>query len=67
MNASFHEFDCRMYVTRRGSLTLSLPFETGPQKIAHLEPVSHAELIEPAFRRLLAAFETVPRPLVAQV
>jgi hypothetical protein len=62
---SYLAFDCQMYVTKKGTLSLSLPAESGPKKVARLEPVSHAELIEPSFRRLLAAFESVPRPLAA--
>jgi hypothetical protein len=48
-----------MYVTPKGSLNVSLPTENGPQKIARLEPLAHDKLIDPSFRRLLAAFESV--------
>jgi hypothetical protein len=64
---AYLSFDCQIYVARRGTMTLNLPIEAGPKKVASLEPISHAELVEPSFRRLLAAFESVPRPLVAQV
>lgn len=59
---SFNTFECQMYVTGR-AISLALPVESGPSKIARLEPLAHDKLIEPSFRRLLAAFESIPQPL----
>jgi hypothetical protein len=67
MSMLFHSFDCQMYVSRRGFMTLTLPAESGPKKIARLEPLSYDDLIDPSFRRLLAAFHSVPKPLAVQV
>jgi hypothetical protein len=57
-----HEFDCQLYVSRRGVITLNMPQEQGPVRVARLKPLGYDELIDPAFRRLLAAFESVPQP-----
>jgi hypothetical protein len=62
---SFRDFDCQIYIARHEVMRLNLPVESGPQKVARLEPIEHSQLIDPAFRRLLAAFESVPRPLAA--
>jgi hypothetical protein len=59
-------FDCQLYVTARGTITLRMPSEDGPVRVARLEPVAYDQLVEPGFRRLLAAFEGVPRPLLVQ-
>jgi hypothetical protein len=59
---SFTDFDCQMYVSPRGVLAASLPAEAGPKRIASLEPMPHDKLIDPSFRRLLAAFESVRDP-----
>jgi hypothetical protein len=64
---SFNSFECHMYVSPRNMLAYKLPAEPGPQRIARLEPLAHEALIDPGFRRLLAAFEAVPRPLLVQV
>jgi hypothetical protein len=61
------QFDCQLYVTAAGSITLRMPQEDGPTRVAQLEPLDYDALIDPAFRRLLAAFETVPKPLLVQV
>jgi hypothetical protein len=45
-----------MYVSRHGAMTFNLPIATEPQKIARLEPLRYDELVDPGFRRLLAAF-----------
>jgi hypothetical protein len=58
-----HEFDCQLYVSRRGMIMLKMPQEDGPVRVARLKPLAYDELIDPAFRRLLAAFEAVPQPL----
>jgi hypothetical protein len=60
-------FDCQLYVTATGGITLRLPVEDGPTRMARLEPLDYDELVDPAFRRLLAAFESVPRPLVVSL
>jgi hypothetical protein len=67
MSMPIHTFECHMYVARDAKMTFNLPFETGPQKIARLEPLAYDELVDPGFRRLLAAFESVPKPLFVQV
>ena len=60
---SFNTFDCHMYVSSRGGMSFSLPIENGPQRVIRLEPLAHDRLIDPNFRRLLAAFESIPEPL----
>jgi hypothetical protein len=59
---SFNTFECQMYVGARG-MNFVLPAEAGPNKVARLEPLAYDKLIDPGFRRLLAAFESVPSPL----
>ena len=59
---TYNTFVCHMYVSTRGGMNFSLPIEAGPQKIARLEPLAHEKLIDPSFRKLLAAFESVPSP-----
>lgn len=56
-------FECQIYVPRRGVMALRLPQESGPTRVARLEPLEYDELVDPGFRRLLAAFESVPKPL----
>jgi hypothetical protein len=58
-------FDCRLYVSARGGLRPALPLENGPRKVAVLAPISYDKLTEPAFRRLLAAFETLESPRIS--
>ena len=60
---SFSTFDCQMYISPRGSMGFSLPIENGPQRVIRFEPLAHDKLVDPSFRRLLAAFESIPRPL----
>jgi hypothetical protein len=63
MNSQYlNTFECQMYVSPRGVLAASLPAEFGPMHVARLEPLSHDKLIDPSFRRLLAAFESVNNP-----
>ena len=64
---SFSGFECHMYVPAGGAFNFILPPEPGPMKVARFEPLEHEELIDPSFRRLLAAFESVPEPLAVQV
>lgn len=59
MTTPIHSFDCQMYVTALGSMTLKLPSETGPTLVAKLVPLPYHELSDPGFRRLLAAFNTI--------
>lgn len=61
------QFDCQLYVTAVGAITLRVPAEDGPTRVARLEPLDYEALIDPAFRRLLAAFESVPKPLLVRV
>jgi hypothetical protein len=62
-----HTFECQMYVPARGPMKFRLPVENGPTQVIRLQPLAYDQLIDPAFRRLLAAFESVPRPLTLQV
>ena len=64
---SVHTFDCQMYVSGHGAMAFTLPLESGPTRVARLQPIGHDQLIDPRFRRLLAAFESVPRPLAVSV
>lgn len=59
---TYNTFECHMYVSAHGGINFSLPVEAGPQRIARLEPLAHEKLIDPNFRRLLAAFESVSSP-----
>lgn len=61
--ASYSVFECHMYVAARGGINFSLPVESGPQRVARFEPLAHDKLIDPSFRRLLAAFESIPQSL----
>jgi len=53
-------FDCQIFVPRRGLMKLGLPAETGPVKIARLDYIGFEEMSDPEFRRLLAAFQSIP-------
>lgn len=64
-NIPFNVFECHMYVSARSAISLRLPPESGPRQIARLEPLDHETLIDPSFRRLLAAFESLPQSLQA--
>ncbi len=61
--ASMHSFDCQIYVAPRGTMAFSLPRESGPRRIATFVPIDYDALIDPGFRNLLAAFNSVPQPL----
>ena len=64
MGATYsNHFRCQMYVSKAGSFSLNLPSEDGPTRIARLQPLVYDELIDPSFRRLIAAFESLPQPL----
>jgi hypothetical protein len=52
-------FECHMYVSSYGFMDFSLPIESGPKKVARFEPLPHEKLVDPSFRKLLAAFESV--------
>lgn len=56
-------FECHMYVSRQGIMNFQLPAESGPKRVARFQPLDYDELASPEFRRLLAAFESIPRPL----
>jgi hypothetical protein len=60
---SFNSFECQMYVSARDAIYFRLPAEPGPKRVVKLEPLSHDKLIDPSFRRLLAAFESLPQSL----
>lgn len=57
-------FECRLYVSGRDKLAFALPKEGGPQKVARLAAPGYDQLIDPAFRRLLAAFESLPESFI---
>jgi len=63
----FRDFECHMYVSKRGTIGTHLPAESEPMRVARFEPMPHEDLIDLSFRRLLAAFESIPRPLAVQV
>jgi hypothetical protein len=65
--ASMHTFECNIYVPARGPMRYQLPTESGPRRVARFQPLGYDELIDPGFRRLLATFESLPKPLVVQV
>ncbi|HEX3082570.1 MAG TPA: hypothetical protein VHQ86_04930 [Candidatus Saccharimonadia bacterium] len=54
-------FICRLYVPARRPMRLMMPAEPGPMPVAKLEPLAYDKLIDPSFRRLLAAFESIPQ------
>jgi hypothetical protein len=56
-----------MYVPTRGPIKYQLPAEPGPRPVARFQPLDYDELFDPSFRRLLAAFESIPQPLAVQV
>jgi hypothetical protein len=62
MRKEKYQFECHMYVGVRGELTLKMPIETGPRKVVRLQSVDHDVLIQPGFRKLLATFESLPKP-----
>ena len=57
-----HFFDCQMYVAKSGQLSLLVPEESGPTRVARLEHLTFNQLQDPGFRRLLGAFQKVPAP-----
>ncbi len=61
--ASYNSFECHMYVSPSGNMKFALPAESGPKKVARFVPIGYDKLVDPSFRRLLAAFESVPQPL----
>jgi hypothetical protein len=60
MPKSNYLFDCQLYVPAFGLMTFRMPVENGPRRVIRLQTVDHDELIEPGFRRLLAAFDSIP-------
>ena len=54
------QFNCQLYVTARGTLSTMLPTENGPKRVITFASVEFDDLIEPGFRKLLAAFDSVP-------
>ncbi len=56
-------FDCQLYVPYRGHMAFRLPSESGPVRVSRLTPLDYDTLIDPAFRRLIAAFESLPQSL----
>jgi hypothetical protein len=60
-NMPYNTFECHLYISHQNKMRFRLPAESGPQRIALLEPLDHDKLIDPRFRRLLAAFESLPQ------
>jgi hypothetical protein len=60
------QFDCRLYVPLVGPMTQVLPTETGPKRVVAFAPVDYTALIDPGFRRLLAALERLPQSPLTQ-
>jgi hypothetical protein len=60
---SAHVFDCQMYVSKRGIMRFDIPCEDGPIRVARFKPLDYDELVDPGFRKLLAAFESLPESL----
>lgn len=60
-------FECHMYVPAHGRMTFKLPPESGPKQVVRLQPLGYDQLVDPKFRRLLAAFESLPSSLAVQV
>jgi hypothetical protein len=63
MENNFLRFECHMYVGLTDELRYNLPKEAGPRKVIKFVPLSYDQLTAPDFRRLLAAFDTVPQPV----
>ena len=57
-------FDCQLYVPLNGPMTARLPIEEGPRSVVTLQPIAYDQLVDPSFRRLLAAFDAAPRTLL---
>lgn len=64
-NTQVHTFDCQLYVPARGMMSFRLPTEYGPTRVARLQPLEYDELVDPGFRRLLAAFNRIATPATA--
>ena len=56
-------FDCRLYVSALGPIRPVLSREAGPHKTIEFAPIEYNKLVDPSFRHLIEAFETLPRPL----
>ncbi len=54
-----HTFECHMYISGRDLIKQKLPAEPGPMRVARLRALEYDELVDPRFRRLLAAFNTI--------
>jgi hypothetical protein len=52
-------FECRLYISPRHRLAYALPTELGPKRVARLQAPEYDQLVDPSFRRLLAAFENL--------
>jgi len=59
MEFSEYTFECRLYISPRHQLAFRLPAEPGPKRLARLRAPEYDELTDPAFRGLLAAFESI--------
>lgn len=52
-------FECHLYVSGRDRLLPLLPRETGPRRVATFAAIEPDRLVDPGFRRLLAALDLV--------
>lgn len=55
-------FECQLYISAHGFMPI-LPQPAEPRRAIALAPIEYAELIDPGFRRLLAAFNTIPEAI----
>lgn len=56
------DFNCQIYVGAQASFNPVL-VRTQVQKVAKFSHISHKQLIDPSMRSLMAAFESIPKPL----
>jgi hypothetical protein len=59
--STVHSFDCQLYVTKHGVFSPLLPLEPGPKRVSTFTGIEYRQLMDPGFRQLLAAFETIPQ------
>lgn len=62
MSLSSLNFSCQLYIPAQGYMKFKLPPEPGPRKVAKFNSPTYDQLTDPAFRRLLATFETLQPP-----
>ena len=63
-----YSFECRLYVSSLGPMKPVLDRAGEPRKLIAFRPIEYDKLVDPAFRRLIATFESLPESLpVVQV